>query len=157
MDRFKEYRNFMKSNFHEEVISDQQKQLPQPPLVKPYNEEDELIDLPEVDRGIVIKKDIYDCIMDRVSHRKYEDKPLRLEELSYLLYLTQGVKSIRGNNYATMRPVPSAGARHPYETYLAVNNVEAYCSKFTGFCPAFYSHHAVFCVNSNYNAVLKSF
>lgn len=124
MDRFKEYRNFMKSNFHEEVISDQQKQLPQPPLVKPYNEEDELIDLPEVDRGIVIKKDIYDCIMDRVSHRKYEDKLLRLEELSYLLYLTQGVKSIRGNNYATMRPVPSAGARHPYETYLAVNNVE---------------------------------
>lgn len=125
MARYKEYRAFMKSNFHQEVVSDQKKQIPQPPLVKPYNEEDKLIALPAVDKSIVVKNHIYDCIIDRTSHRKYEDKPLKLQELSYLLYMTQGVKAIRGDNYATMRPVPSAGARHPYETYLAVNKVEA--------------------------------
>jgi SagB-type dehydrogenase family enzyme len=124
MNRYEENRNFMKSNFHEQVESDQQKQLPQPPLQKPYSEKDELIELPKVDRSIITKNDIYDCIIDRVSHRKYKDESLKLEELSYLLYMTQGVKSIRGDNYATMRTVPSAGARHPYETYLAVDKVE---------------------------------
>lgn len=124
MDKYKENRYLMKSNFHEEVISDQQKQLPQPPLIKPYGEDDELIDLLEIDKSIVTKDNVFDCIVDRKSHRKYKDEPLKLEELSYLLYMTQGVKSIRGNNYATLRTVPSGGARHSYETYLAVDRVE---------------------------------
>lgn len=51
-------------------------------------------------------------------------RSLTLDELSFLLWATQGVKDIRGNNYCTLRPVPSAGARHPFETYLAVNRVE---------------------------------
>ena len=29
-----------------------------------------------------------------------------------------------GEGYASRRPVPSAGARHPFETYLAINRVE---------------------------------
>ncbi len=124
MDIYKNNRGFMKSNFHEDVESDQQKQLPQPPLTKAYGEDDDLIDLPKADKSLVIKNHIYDCIIDRKSHRQYKEEALRLEELSYLLYMTQGVKSIRGDNYATMRTVPSAGARHPYETYLAVNRVE---------------------------------
>lgn len=32
-------------------------------------------------------------------------------------------QEIKGNNYCTLRPVPSAGARHPFETYVAVNKV----------------------------------
>ena len=40
MARYKEYRAFMKSNFHQEVVSDQKKQIPQPPLVKPYSYDD---------------------------------------------------------------------------------------------------------------------
>ena len=31
---------------------------------------------------------------------------------------------MRGNNYATLRTVPSAGARHPFETYVAVIGVD---------------------------------
>jgi nitroreductase len=34
------------------------------------------------------------------------------------------VQQINGKNYATLRPAPSAGARHPFETYLLVNRVE---------------------------------
>ena len=47
-----------------------------------------------------------------------------MKELSWLLWATQGVKEIKGNNYATLRNVPSAGARHAFETFLLINNVK---------------------------------
>jgi SagB-type dehydrogenase family enzyme len=59
----------------------------------------------------------------RISVRRYSEDPLSLEELSYLLWLTQGVKTILPNTL-TMRTVPSAGARHPFETWLSINRVE---------------------------------
>lgn len=124
MEKHIQNRKFMKSNFNEDSESDQAKQLPQPPLQKPYDVNCQIIDLPKVDKGIIIKKDIYDCVIDRKSHREYLKKALTLEELSYLLWMTQGVKEIRGDNYATIRPAASAGARHPFETYLSIDNVE---------------------------------
>lgn len=124
MENFKENRDFMRANFSLDFVSDQQKELPQPPLEKPYEEGAQLIDLPELDKDTVIKPHIHDCIVDRKSRRKYGEEALTLKELSYLLWTTQGVKEIKGNNYATFRPVPSGGARHPFETYLAVSNVE---------------------------------
>lgn len=124
MNRYPDNRKFMKSNFGEDAESDQSKGLTQPPLEKPYDTADRLIDLPKADKGIIKKHDIYDCIMDRRSNRVYKNEALTLEELSYLLWMTQGIKEIRGDNYAAVRPVPSAGARHPFETYLAIDNVE---------------------------------
>ncbi len=50
--------------------------------------------------------------------------PLSLEEISFLLWATQGVKSIIMDGYATRRTVPSGGSRHPFETYLAVQRVD---------------------------------
>lgn len=124
MKRFKENRNFMKSGFMEDILSDQQKQLPQPPLQKTYEDGLEIIDLPNINKDMVVKNDLYRCILDRKSNREYTKRFLTINELSYLLWATQSVKEIRGDNYATVRPVPSAGARHPFETYLAVENVE---------------------------------
>ena len=124
MERFEQNRDSMKSRFMETVVSDQQKQLLQPPLQKPYKDNLEIIQLPKVDKSLLIKKDIYDCIIDRKSHREYKKEALTIDELSYLLWTTQGVKEIRGDNYATVRPVASAGARHPFETYLAIEKVE---------------------------------
>ena len=49
---------------------------------------------------------------------------MSLLALSYLLWCTQGVKGIRGKSYATLRTVPSAGARHPFETYLVIQRVD---------------------------------
>lgn len=124
MERFRENRNFMKSNFMEDILSDQKKELPQPPLQKPYEDNAEIIELPKVDKDIIVKQDIYKCISDRKTHREYKKEFLTIDELSYLLWATQSVKEIRGDNYATVRPVPSAGARHPFETYLAVQRVQ---------------------------------
>ena len=117
-------RDFMKSYFGKPIETDQQKDIPQPPLQKSYDESMEIIDLPKVDKSIITKNDIFQCILDRKSYRNYLDEEVTLEELSYLLMTTQGIKEIRGNNYVGLRPVPSAGGRHPYETYLGVVNVK---------------------------------
>ncbi|MGO1713203.1 MAG: SagB/ThcOx family dehydrogenase, partial [Senegalia sp. (in: firmicutes)] len=117
-------RSFMKSRFNESIETDQQKKIAQPPLQKPYNKDDQIIDLPNVDKSIIKKDDVFSCILDRKSNRKFLDEKITLEELSYLLKMTQGIKEVRGNNAVGFRPVPSAGARHPFETYLVVLNVE---------------------------------
>jgi len=120
-------RGFMKSDFAESVHqrSDQAKGLPFPPLQKELpGGEMELMELPEPDPGVVVKTEFYQLLKDRESRRQYTTESLSLAELSFLLYSTQGVKEVVGKGYATRRPVPSAGARHPFETYLAVNRVE---------------------------------
>lgn len=126
MDKAKFQRNWMKANFNEwgDVESDQDKKLPQPPLEKPYDEGTEIIDLPDVNGSVLTKTNILEIIIDRKSNRKYTNEGLSLEELSFLLWATQGVKKVTANNYATLRTVPSGGARHPFETYLAVFNVQ---------------------------------
>lgn len=116
-------RDFMKSYFGTAIETDQQKEIAQPPLQKPYDKNGEIIDLPKVDRSIITKDDIFRCILERKSNRNFLDEEMTLEELSYLLMMTQGIKEIKGNNYVGLRPVPSAGGRHPFETYLVVLNV----------------------------------
>ena len=49
---------------------------------------------------------------------------MSLLELSYMLWTCQGVKQIRGKKYATLRTVPSGGARHGFELYFVCQNVE---------------------------------
>lgn len=48
--------------------------------------------------------------------------PLAIDELAFLLWSTQGVRA-KLHEAAVLRTVPSAGCRHPFETYLAVLNV----------------------------------
>jgi SagB-type dehydrogenase family enzyme len=120
-------RNFMKSYFgsHKGMTSDQMKGKPYPPLQKPYDEEGaEIIDLPEFDKSIIEKNGIFECIKDRRSIRNFTDESLTKEELSYLLWATQGVGKIIRDGYATLRTVPSAGARHPFETYIIVDRIK---------------------------------
>ena len=126
MDKVKEQRKWMKSNFAEMegVESDQRLGLVQPPLQKYYDENGNIIDLPKVKENVLRKVNILEIINNRKSRRSYSNENISLEELAFLLWSTQGVKDIRDNNYATIRTVPSAGARHPFETYLAINKVE---------------------------------
>jgi len=59
----------------------------------------------------------------RASLREYAPQPFTREELAFLLWCTQGVKSVVGG-HTTLRTVPSAGARHAFETYVLANRVE---------------------------------
>jgi SagB-type dehydrogenase family enzyme len=58
----------------------------------------------------------------RQSHRHFVHAPLGIDEFAFLLWATQGVRA-RLHEAAVLRTVPSAGCRHPFETYLAVLNV----------------------------------
>lgn len=102
--------------------SDQTKGLPQPPLAQDAGDKP-LIDLPAPAELQMPKLDLTVAINQRKSLRKYATESLSQEELSYLLWCTQGVKQVT-NRPATIRTVPSAGSRHPFETYLLINNVE---------------------------------
>ena len=117
-------RDFLQSIEEDEGYkTDQYLKLPQPPLVKERMSEVS-IKLPMDFKELEIKNDFLEIINSRKSSRVYTEEGMSLLQLSYLLWCTQGVKGIRGKSYATLRTVPSAGARHPFETYLAVQKVE---------------------------------
>lgn len=104
--------------------SDQQLRLPQPPLCKaPMAPESEKIALSLDFSGLELKNDIIALIRDRRSSRVYTEEDMSIEELSFLLWATQGIKSIRGKSYATIRTVPCGGARHEFETYLIIRKI----------------------------------
>lgn len=104
--------------------SDQELKKPQPPLVKAaITPADSHIPLTKDFSGLVVKNDLLALIKDRKSARIYTQETMTLEQLAFLLWATQGVKSIRGKSYATLRTVPCGGARHQFETYLIVRSV----------------------------------
>jgi SagB-type dehydrogenase family enzyme len=102
--------------------SAQEEGAPQPPLELPYPPDADLIALPAPDHLAMPVVGLREAIEKRRSLRRYQETPLSLEELSYLLWLTQGVQRVTGRP-ATLRTVPSAGARHAFETVLLVNRV----------------------------------
>lgn len=107
----------------EDYATDQELKKPQPPLAKaPMT--DRILDLPTDFSGLEIDGDFLHIINSRKSHRVYTREPMTLTELSYLLWCTQGVTDVRGRAYATLRTVPCGGARHEFECYLALQNVE---------------------------------
>ena len=103
--------------------SDQEKGIPQPPLEIPGIADKPVINLKIPADLDIPSLDLRTAIESRRSIRSYEKTSLRLDELSFLLWCTQGVKQVHGSA-ATFRTVPSAGARHAFETYLLVNDVE---------------------------------
>jgi SagB-type dehydrogenase family enzyme len=103
--------------------SDQEKGMPQPPLELPADPDLPVFALPDPTSLVIPQIDLRLAIESRHSVRSYVKEPLSRDELSFLLWCTQGVKSVHGVQ-ATFRTVPSAGARHAFETYLLVNDVD---------------------------------
>ncbi len=124
-DSIRTLRDNMKSSLTLETawVSDQMKGLAMPPSQKACDPGSVLIPLPRPDPSVLKKPDILACLADRKSRRKYSLENLTLNELSYLLWATQGVRKVlpSGRHYRT---VPSAGARHSFETYLVIQHVE---------------------------------
>jgi SagB-type dehydrogenase family enzyme len=140
----KEGRKFLKAydwNVGPDIQTDQQKGVPHPPFQKPYPIDATLIDLISPTEFDIPPIHLLEAINRRKSHRGFIDEPLTLEELSFLLWVTQGVHKVAVDNRhgkinTTKRTVPSGGSRHPYETYLAVANV-------TGLQPGVYRYLAL--------------
>ena len=102
--------------------ADQYRGLPAPSLEKPVPEDARFILLPPPAEISTSPLELRSAIESRRSIREYARDPLTLQELSYLLWCTQGIVE-RHEPYATFRNVPSAGGRHAFETYLLVNRV----------------------------------
>lgn len=103
--------------------SDQMRGVPSPPLELPFDPSRDRIPLPDPLKCRVSPVDLSDAIERRKSVRSYLNKALTTDELSYLLWCTQGVKQVIPNT-GTLRTVPSAGARHAFETVLLINRVD---------------------------------
>ena len=101
---------------------DQARGMPQPPLSLDWDRARTLIPLPAPKAIRLGGLSVREAIDSRRTLRAYSRVPLSLEELSYLLWCTQGVQQVVPG-FKTMRTVPSAGARHAFETYLCANNV----------------------------------
>ena len=121
------YREVLRSSFvrFPGLLSDQRRGIARPPVEKPYDPQAELIALPPPNTVAMRKPNILDCIRDRRSRRQYTDQQLSLQEISYLLWATQGFRAGMAEGVYSFRTVPSGGARHPFETYLAVLRVES--------------------------------
>jgi SagB-type dehydrogenase family enzyme len=123
----KENRNFLKSygwKDFSKIETDQKKGKPRPPVQKPYPDGVSLIDLIPIEEISLGGNSLKALIGGRKSHRVYTDTPLSLEDLSFLLWATQGIREISPDGERYYRNVPSGGNRHSLETYLSVNRVE---------------------------------
>ena len=118
-------RYFLKDSIRKTInfaYTDQNKGISPPPLEKPYDTDKPKIKLLRADWDKIYDIKLTDAVSNRESRRRFKNEPLTLEELSFLLWTTQGVRFISGAN--AFRNVPSAGCRHALETYLAIFNVE---------------------------------
>jgi SagB-type dehydrogenase family enzyme len=60
------------------------------------------------------------CVRNRRSVREYAPEPVLLDQISFMLWASTGIRGrIQGYEFRT---APSAGALYPIETYLLVNN-----------------------------------
>jgi len=137
-DSLMQYRYFLKDSIRKKVDfsqTDQNRGTDVPPIEKPYQTDAVRIDLVKPgDWKDIAKIDLTTAIGRRRSRRIYRKETLRLEEVSFLLWATQGVrgKIVGGHAYRT---VPSAGCRHALETYLAILNVEGMASGIYRYLP----------------------
>lgn len=104
--------------------TDQKRGVPAPPLQKPVPAGAELLDLPAPETVELPPQNLFQIFAQRRSRRRFAPDPLPLPVLAFLLWATQGVHKVIRDGIATLRTVPSAGARHPLETYLAVHRVQ---------------------------------
>ncbi len=121
-----QYRYFLKDSVRLTIdfsLTAQARGLPLPPIEQPVPDNAVLIGLPRPGawKGVGTV-DLLTAIAGRRSRRRFLPDPLTLDELSFLLWATQGVRGPVGGGTA-FRTVPSAGCRHSFETYLCAMNV----------------------------------
>ncbi|MDQ1331377.1 MAG: SagB/ThcOx family dehydrogenase [Thermodesulfobacteriota bacterium] len=122
-----QYRAFLKDTIRKQIDfsqTDQNRGIAPPPIQKPFDEGALITELPKTYpfKGIS-DINLSDAIKNRKSRRAFLKLPVSPEELSFLLWATQGIRHMVDHGHA-YRTVPSAGCRHALETYLLVLNVE---------------------------------
>ena len=121
------YRNYLKDSIRKTIdfsTTDQSRGLKPPPAEKPCNPEDKKINLVKPgDWKLIYEVSVETAMARRKSRRSYTEDAIKLEELSFLLWATQGLRKQRAAVH-NFRNVPSAGCRHALETYVVAFRVE---------------------------------
>ena len=97
--------------------------VPAPPVVLAADQGAPVVSLPDPRAWSPPPLNLHALVTSRRTHRAYKADPLGIAELSWLLWCAQGVEKTMDDG-RTMRTVPSAGARHAFETFLLVNAVD---------------------------------
>lgn len=138
-EQLRQYRFYLKDTVRKMVDfsqTDQHRGVPPPPVQKPCPPDVERVALPDMSRfRQICRIDLLSALERRQSRRRFAPTPLSLDELAFLLWATQGVRRRMGAG-TVFRTVPSAGARHPFETYLCVRAVD-------GLSPGLYRYLAL--------------
>jgi len=95
----------------------------QPPIYKSYPRQPKIGLL----KGSRAEAPFFGTLRKRRSTRKLSGKPISFNEMSSLAYYTWGrISSYKTREFGELlhKTSPSAGARHPIETYAIVNNVD---------------------------------
>lgn len=123
----KDLRKSMKCYWNKEdiFVSDQDEKKPAPPMTAMPTGAPMTV-LPDPSETVIEDLSLYEMLERRRSRRVFTAEPITLQELSFLLWSSQGYQRPRPGqkSYAALRTVPSAGCRHPFDTYLAVMKVE---------------------------------
>ena len=89
-------REFLKDTIRQKIDfsqTDQYQGVPPPPLEKPFPADARRLGLPPVGQWEGIEMvDLATAIGNRQSRRSFSPEPLTLDELSFLLWATQGVR-----------------------------------------------------------------
>jgi SagB-type dehydrogenase family enzyme len=122
-----QYRSFLKDTIRKSFdfsTTDQNRGIAPPPIEKPFSPDALRINLSKEDSWENVSgTSLLEAIKNRKSHRVFIDRPLKLDELSFLIWATQGIRHQIDQGHA-YRTVPSAGCRHALETYLCILEVE---------------------------------
>jgi len=133
-----QYRYFLKDTVRQTIDfsqTGQSREVPPPPIEKPFADDAKRVDLAQPGEWEGVEGiEIESAMRYRKSRRNFKPKPLSLDELSFLLWATQGIKQ-RIDSFTALRTVPSAGARHALETYLCVFHVDGLDAGFYRYLP----------------------
>ena len=119
MDSLEDGRRFLKGSDWDTMtrgMTDQRAGVPVPPPQKPYPEDAQLIDLVAPEDLTVGQMSVIQAIKQRRSHRSFTKESLTLEELSFLVWATQGIgqaDATRGRSSARCAPRPAPGRAIP--------------------------------------------
>jgi len=135
-DIITEGRDMLRSNWDRLNMegTPQSRGVPAPAFVQPVPADAPRIRLPDPVAAGLGEKSFRDVTAGRRSRRKYLAEPISLEELSFLLWASAGVKLVKKSN--AFRTVPSGGCRHPFDTII-------YARMVSGLHPGLYRFMAV--------------
>ncbi len=128
-------RGFLRANWNdvERFTSDERLGVRPPPFNVAVPGNADITTLPDPRSGGLGGKSFAECVNERRSRRKFSEAPLSLEELSWLLWCSGGVRDAR-EKYA-FRTVPSGGCRHAMDTLVYARRVDGLAPGLYRFIP----------------------